>query len=251
MRRVAINLGMIVIAACSGRWAGAEDAPPRPAPLPAVAARVRVDVQMVSVSLADAAALVPALQDRKTADEAWVRVQALIARDEAKLLGWPVLWLQPAVRGVAENVEEIRYPTEAPPVQGGDGGFVPSPLVFPTWGPIVPAAFETRNVGATLEAEATVEQGGQVIALNLTSQFVHPPRFKVWRTQKSPLGIVGVQEQPDFQTSKITTQLSVHRDRPILLGVFVISEPEPRVELFILHARATPLPPEAVTPLQK
>src|SRR5258708_33621843 len=50
-------------------------------------ARVRVEVQMVSVSVADARGLVPALQDRKTALEAFARVQEMLAQDKATLVG--------------------------------------------------------------------------------------------------------------------------------------------------------------------
>jgi hypothetical protein len=56
-----------------------------------VEASVRVEVQMASVSSADALSLVPALLEEKSTEEAFARLQRMLARDEAALLGWPVV----------------------------------------------------------------------------------------------------------------------------------------------------------------
>lgn len=253
MRRMLIALGLLAIAGINGRWACGEEAAPLPAPAvaaPAAPTSVRLDVQMVSVSMAEARNLVPALENGKTADAAWTRLEAMIARGEAKLLAWPVLWLQNGVRGTAESVQEVRYATEFDPPQFPNI-FGRGPLIFPNWGPRSPTAFETRDVGSTFEATPTVEQDGQVVALDCVSQFVRLTGFREWHTQRSPLGIAGVYQQPYFQTSRTTAQLRVHRDQPALFGVFVFSEPEPHVELHILHARATMLPPSVAIPPTK
>lgn len=199
-------------------WTRADDAPPP--------ATIRADVQMVSVSPADAAQLVPALQSPKTAPAAWTHLQEMIGRGEATLIGWPVVWSQNGTRSTAEEIAEKRSPTEFTPPQEPTI-FEQPPLHYPTWGSIVPTAFETRDVGCKLDVEATVEPGGQIVDLKIQSLHVRDAGTREWHTQKSPAGVVGIVQTPIFQTERLTTAMRVHRDQPILVGVFVVSEPTP------------------------
>ncbi|MBC7820678.1 MAG: hypothetical protein IAG10_27655 [Planctomycetaceae bacterium] len=200
---------------------------------------VRVEVQMVSISTADALRLVPAFRDEKTVAEANARLQQMLAREEATLLGWPVTWTGNRGRSVSETVEEFKYPTEFDPPQGGGGRFVVPWPVGPTWGEEVPTAFETRNVGCTLEAETAVEADGRTIALVLHAQFVRFLDFRRYRKQASALGIEGVLVQPQFFRTSTKSALRVRNGQPTLLSVFVVPKPEPHVELFIVRATAT------------
>lgn len=236
-------LGLAALAAVDQPTARSQDAPAPPPP-----ARVRVDVQMVSIPVAEAGRLIPAFQNRQTANEAWNRLQTMITNAEATLIGWPVAWAMNGERAVFESLTEDRYPTEPMPPNAPHSGFASARWTGPTWGPHTPSAFETRNTGATLEAEATVRQDGKVISLNLVSQYMRRIATREWHTQTDPLGIAGVQQQPEFLTSKVTVFLDVRRDQPYLIGTFVVAEPQPHVELFILRARATLLPPNAFPP---
>jgi hypothetical protein len=210
-----------------------------------VPASIRLDLQMVSISAADAAALIPAFEDRKRAVTAWAQLQQMIAQDKAKLLAWPILWLQDKTEGWAENssesILEQRFPTEFRPPEFPNI-FGQPPLIFPTWGPTSPTAFVSRNLGATFSAHATVNHDGRKVSVKFEDEFVRPAGFREWRTQRSSQGIVGVLQQPSFQTAKVTAEVCVYRDQPALVGVFVFSEPELHVELHILHARAKLLP---------
>lgn len=211
-------------------------------------ARIRVDVQMVSIPIAEAGQLIPAFMDRKTANDAWTRLQAMITDGKATLMAWPIVWTYSGQRGVIESITEHRDPTEPmpphPPQTFSDSPT--SPLESFTWGPFyVPAAFETRNVGASLEVEAIAEKDGKVIDLNIVPQYVHRTATPEWRSQWIPPYLIGIQQQAEFRTSKVTTYLKVRRDEPTLVGTFVVSEPQPHVELFILHAKATMLPVDA------
>ena len=214
-------------------------------------ARIRVDVQMVSIPVAEAGRLIPAFQDRKTSTEAWTRLQAMITNGEASLIGWPALWLQNGQRGVFESIGEDRYPTDFNPPQGPAESFFGRRLILPAGVPYTPTAFETRNTGCTLEADANVEKDGKVIALDLVAQYARRIGTREWHTQPDRIGISGVQQQPEFRTSKIMISLDVRRDEPTLVGTFVVTEPQPHVELFILHAKATMLPAGAFPPPAK
>jgi hypothetical protein len=90
-----------------------------------------------------------------------------------------------------------------------------------------------------------------MVQLHLVSEFVRRTGTRELHTQRSPLGITGVVQQPEFQTSRIASELLVARDQPTLAGVFVLSEPDPHVELHIVRARATLLPLGTATPFPK
>jgi hypothetical protein len=225
-----------------------ENDPPR--------ASIRVDVQMISVSPAAALSLVPALSDEKTVEEANARLQTMIANDEAKLLAWPVLWLQngnisrnasghlpsdpwpkPIERSRSESNLEWRYPIEFDPPQVGVWGR-PSPI-RPRWGEIVPTTFETLNLGPSVEAEAEVGSDGKSILLVLNAAYVRFLQFNRFAGQTSNLGISGEMVQPQFLVSSSKSQLFVRNGHLVLLNAFVIQKPEPHVELFLVRAKAT------------
>jgi hypothetical protein len=245
MKRTLLIVAVTASFACD--VARGDDAPPLPL------ASIRAELQMVSMPPEQARALVPVFQNRQTAPEAWTRVQALIAEDKAKLLGWPIVWLRNGGHSVAQDVMEYRYPTWDI-VPGHSGTFIEAAtqtLPYPSWSPTTPTAFETRLLGARFDAEATVEKDGQVILLTVSPEFARLSDVRHFHTQRSPDGVEGRMERPEFQSSKITTQLCIHRDEPVLLGFFAFSQPEPHVDLFILRARATMLPPSAAIPPDK
>lgn len=237
MKRGLTALCLAVFAGFTGPAAHSEDAD-RPTPI----ARIRVDVQMVSIPIAEAGRLIPAFENRETANDAWTRLQAMITNGEATLIGWPILWLRSGQRGVFESIGEDRYPTEfTPPQAAGESSFGQG-KIRPTRIPFSPTAFETRNTGCTLEANASVEKDGKVITLDIVAQFVRRIATREWRIRADAIGSIGVLQQPDFLTSKVTTSLHVRHEKPILIGTFVVAEPQPHVELFILHTKATQLP---------
>lgn len=209
-----------------------------PADRPHLPARVRVDVQMVAVAQREAARLIPAFANPRLAGEAWNRLQEMIARNEATLVAWPIVWLQDGEEGFDTSDEELRYPTEMFDIHG----MWSRPILSPTWDPFTPTAFATRNLGPRLDAQVDVEPGGQVVAVDFDVKFVRLVGQREWRGQKSPLGIVSWRRQPEFQTAHVSTGLRVRRDEPVLIGTYLLPEPKPHVELHILHARATLLP---------
>ncbi|EDY19228.1 hypothetical protein CfE428DRAFT_3405 [Chthoniobacter flavus Ellin428] len=236
-------LALIATAGLGGSLAWGEEPPSQ--------ARIRVDVQMVSVSVAQALHLVPALRDRKTAPAAWTQLQKMIGDGKATLIDWPVVWSESGQRVVTQSVVEYRYATEPmppnPPQPFSEAELKEMARLYPWWGAFTPSAFETRNVGASLEIESLMAPGYQLIDLSLVSSYLRFAGFRQWRGQESPLGVSGVQQRPEFQSAKATTYLSIRRDEPTLVGVFVFAEPQPHVELHILHARWTLLPPSVPT----
>lgn len=201
---------------------------------------VRVDVQMVSVPLAAGLELVPAFRDEKTIERAVARVQGMLARDEAALLGWPVVWVRSGERAKSGTNEELRSETTfqpAAPPQNFIGGY---PVIVnptkPKWGPHIPIAIDTDYLGSSLEVEPNVADDGHTIGISIAAQFRRFIGYRAYRGQASPIGIRAIVQRPDFAGTNVTTTLSVRSGRPVLLGVFVMHGPDPHLGLFILRA---------------
>lgn len=209
---------------------------------------VRVDVQMVAISPQRALTLIPKLQDERTADAAFADIQRMIERDEAELLAWPVAIARNRMRAVAESVVEVRSPTEFDPPSGG-GALPVQPRQlppdtiwqpqWPIWGAIIPTAFETRNTGATLELEASVDDKGNRIRLAIVPQFVQLNAFQEFTGSKSPAGTQGLLQRPEFSVSRTTCALTVANGRRILLSTSTETGPKQRLILYLLKAVAT------------
>ena len=190
MKACAALLVLATLAACPGR---AED--------------VRVEVRAIAVPMTEARRLVPALRKPATFATAEARVPALLASGEAELVDWVRAEGGFGQKFVAESLEEVRYPSEF-----SFGGCFPAtftPFVqsimdereglttrerarreryrrangvnFIEEGycanPTTPTAFETRNTGSSLQAEAQHSPDAKRIELSLEWVLVHVEQF--------------------------------------------------------------------------
>ena len=172
----------------------------------------------------------------------------MLLRDEAVLLGWPVVLVPNGAEARTHSVEEFRYATEFNP-----------PMSLSSWiaglarsrrgASRSPRRWRSASLGSKLKVEAKLLQDGRVIDLTLDAQFVRFERMMEWRTTESPAGFAGVIQQPRFQAAKAQLHVFVDPDRPTLLSTFVVPGPEDRVRLFIVRARVMTLPPNAFQPL--
>lgn len=224
--------------------------------------RVTLDVQMVAVLPAKALKLVPALREPATFDSAFAELQRMLESDEADLVAWPVvivphlslahqLNLEDAAGVVvfppdsvgyptSESIVEARYPTQflppnEPTTIGPPGSLARFIQIHPGE-TATPTAFEMRNTGVTLAAEAEVSEDGHFIELA-----VHPERtllleYQTIRTAISPAGIEAFFPLPQFQTAKMRSRLTVRSGKRMLLGAFVETKPEAKVLLFLMKA---------------
>ncbi len=195
---------------------------------------VCADVQMVSIKPQAALKLLPELVERKTVDAAFVRLQEMIVSGEAELLAWPRVCVRSGVRGVAESFEELISPTDQPPPGGTPGPIAQSNNHINEFG-----SFEIRNLGPSLDIEPVVSADGRSISINIHAEFVRLIAMKEFRHREYSWAMKWLIHRPDFASSGVTTTLDVANGPRVLLGSFVVSSPQPRVELFILHATAT------------
>lgn len=130
------------------------------------------------------------------------QVQALVAEKKATLIATPSLSTQSGNRAVVESITEFRYPTEfqapqIPQTFGGNGGGVVEPppkktvttkttttsvtvetntTASPTTS-TTPTAFETRNIGITLECEPVYEKEFDTISIFMAPHIVEFQRM--------------------------------------------------------------------------
>lgn len=169
-----------------------------------------------------------------------VVIRALNQKKGVDLMSAPKVTTKSGRKALVRVVREFPYPTEfnppevPPPTTGSSSGgtsvvagvITTSGVVTPT----TPTAFETRNIGVTLEVEPIIGPDGYTIDLNLSPEVVE---FEGFINYGSPIlgptfnaatGI-GVFEvtpnvinQPIFSTRKVTTSVSVWDGQTVALG---------------------------------
>lgn len=220
--------------------------------------QTQVLIEFVAVDMPRDVALEIAseFRDPHKRGHAFSRVEDLIREKKARVWAWQPLTTKSGQRAVIEQIDEFRYATEfmppeipLAPAEDGETASAEKPSVYS----MAPTAFETRNVGVTLEIEPVVNPGGETIDLNLVPQHVRMMRMNKIGIGKEGTGERAEVEQPQFYTMKLTTSLNVKNGEPRLLGQFVMPGEEDRMELFIIRATAqafvvrsaapTPAPP--------
>jgi Flp pilus assembly secretin CpaC len=207
---------------------------------------VRIEVQIVSMLLEKGLPLLPNLLDAGSIDGAFSQIQEMIAAGEATLVGWPQVVTMAGQRAVTEDIQEVRYASEfdshrpataSPGAADKPGAQMAAPVRS---GAPVPTAFETRNIGATLEVEPVIKPDGKTIDLNIVPQHVRLLEFKAVASGRDANGHDWKIEQPLFFTAKTTTSLTVPSGQRVLLAEFRGPEGSDQIEFFILKAEVIP-----------
>jgi type II secretory pathway component GspD/PulD (secretin) len=128
-------------------------------------------------------------------------IQELVRNEEATVVGTAIVHTRSGQRAKTESILEVIYPTEAEKDR--------------------PAAFETRNVGITLEVDPQVGPDGQIIDVNLVPELVE----HVDDVEHGPTAEGVPVKMPLFHTAKLTTSVSVPNGRYVLLGTTNLFEP--------------------------
>jgi hypothetical protein len=185
--------------------------------------------------------LIPDLLDDAKVEAAYAKVQEMIAKGEAQLVANLVGHSKDEGRILAESIEEMRYATEYNPPELPENA-PDDPKVLEHWPVtgITPTAFETRNIGATIELDAKVEQGGQWISVNTVPQHVRFLRWAKIDAGKLANGERLVIEQPIFHTSKIVSSFMLPNGLHALVSVHKVPDAADSMEFFLIKVQATP-----------
>ena len=123
-------------------------------------------------------------------------------------------------RARVESVDEHIYPTEydAPEIPQKIHKDIPLDQIPVS--PANPTAFETRNVGTNVEAEAVISPSGDVIDLNLAPEIVQHLGNRTIGDPKTLHAALAHVYQPDFYVMKIQTNLALHNGSHTLVSLF-------------------------------
>ncbi|MCB1236194.1 MAG: hypothetical protein KDM91_14080 [Verrucomicrobiae bacterium] len=139
------------------------------------------------------------------------RLAELAGRGEAEILDTAMVICRSGQRAKVESIHEYIYPTEydhpeivrtnSDPEGKKQTNTVKESAPLP-----IPAAFETRNVGTTLEVDPVIGADDVTIDLNLAPEIVYLAGESEWGEFENREGSVPV-KMPIFFTMKVTTQL--------------------------------------------
>ena len=229
---------------------------------------IHVEMQVVAMPDAVVVPLIEKMKDPQQIEKVYSTIQEMIAKKTATLVGWPMLITRSGQRAIVENVIAIRYPTEfsLPRMEVAAPGQAPNPAVPPgnaakpdepgkpapkdAAGPllgrielngsdIIPSAFESKTAGVTIEVEPTLNTSTMQIDLQILPQHCRFLGFE--KTVIETTGRKTTIDQPRFEESKVSTNLTVQSGQRVLLGTFRVSEPAGRMELFLFKATAKPV----------
>lgn len=139
------------------------------------------------------------------------KVAELVKRGEAEVIETALVIARSGNRAKVESIQEFIYPTEYDPPVSVDSGTKENPSEPRTLrnetGLPTPTAFETRNVGTTLEVDPTIGADNQTVDLNLAPELVYAAGYTHWGEYASASGKMEA-KMPAFYTVKVTTQVA-------------------------------------------
>ena len=208
---------------------------------------IAVEVQCVTLPRKLATPIIRKLRSPKVENhtQAMGELDALLDQDKAKLLGWPNLTAHSGEKATWDHVEELRYATQWEPgmsevsLQENDGNVarVEREVAGLEASPVA-SAFDTRNVGLSLNVTPEIQQGGQGVTVHFDLQHVRLKAIDrvileqtdtaAKRTRKT------IHEQPRFLTMKIVSNVTMPSGDHCLIGNFPSPEGEDEIELFIM-----------------
>jgi Flp pilus assembly secretin CpaC len=185
--------------------------------------QVRVQVEFVELAHEQLTELM--LGTEAPANDAALREQVtkLVRDGKATILETLMCVSRTGQKATTESVEEYIYPTEYEPAEAagtievnGDSESEAARKLRrdSAIGP-APTAFETRNLGATLEIEPTLSSDGKIIDLRFVPEIVYHVGNQVWAEWKGEHGNSPIQ-MPTFYTLRLTTAVTLADGKPIL-----------------------------------
>ncbi len=152
----------------------------------------------------------------KSADATHLRqqVQDMVAKKEAKVLETQIVVARSGQKATTEAIHEFMYPTEyqpptLPKEDGSSKSAIPRPAdIAPSGGVATPTAFETRNLGGTLEIEPTIDETDKLIDLRFVPELTWHCGNTVWQEGKDSAGNSFKYQMPNFYRLRLNTALT-------------------------------------------
>ncbi len=197
----------------------AQDDDPFAGPKP----HIRVQVEYIEVSHEQLTELM--FGDKPSKNDTELRkLLGKMAKDgKAKFVETQLLTCVNGEKATTESIKEFIYPTEYDPPE------IPLPEQRKGQNPKAdatkleaigpnPTAFETRDLGPTLEVETQLSQDQKKVSLTLVSEIVDHVGNTVWLEWKGKYGNSPVQ-MPSFYTTRFWTRVNLTPGKPMLASV--------------------------------
>jgi len=147
-------------------------------------------------------------------------VAEMVKKDEAEVLETMIVVARSGEKATSESIREFIYPTEYEPPEIPDEVNVPgepkgkgvSPEELKWMGMLrtqfTPTAFETRNLGGTLEVAPEIADDGKHVSLRFAPEIVWHTGNTVWAEDKDPAGNVSKVQMPQMYTLRVNTAIT-------------------------------------------
>ena len=180
---------------------------------------VRVQVEFIEVPHETMTELLA--EPRKSANDTPLRakLQELVKGEKAKIIETQMVTARSGQKAITESIHEFIYPieydiVEMPTYVPEEGKPEPAPEKV---GPPTPVAWETRNLGSTLEIEPTIGENDKIIDLRLLPTLVYHTGDRVWHEETKDENTYKI-VQPDFYKIQFDTSATLMSGQPFLIS---------------------------------
>ncbi len=186
---------------------------------------IRVQVEFVEVSHEQLTELMFGKNPAANDAELRKQIAGLVKDGKATVLETMLCTSRSGQKATSESIEEFIYPTEYEPAtlpenvqvnKKEDAEAVKTVRRDLATGP-TPTAFDTRNLGSTLEIEPTLSEDGKIIDLRFVPEIVYHVGNEIWAEWKGEHGNSPIQ-MPTMYAIRINTAVTLAAGKPMLVA---------------------------------
>jgi len=172
--------------------------------------QIRIYTETIEISAIEYADLMTTPTNSNNHNLLRNKLLELVTKGKAKLVSNQSLIARSGEKATVESIREYIYPTEYEPAETMEPkkDFTPEQIASFQVLPPTPTAFETRNLGHTLEVEPTLGDDGKTIDLRLSpesTKHVGKHITAEWKTKTAEVNV----EMPIFYTLRMNTSVTV------------------------------------------
>lgn len=186
--------------------------------------QIQVTVEFIEVSQAEVTRLLYKEKLGKDGAKLRTELQGMVDAQKASVLDTLVLAALSGQKATTESIREVIYPTEyqQPGLSNEketSKAESEAKIKNTAFSPPLPAAFETRNTGSTLEIEPTIGDEGTFISLRFVPEIVFDTGDRKLNVHKDELGNESSVSMPYFYSLRVNTALTLADGMPQLVSV--------------------------------
>lgn len=140
------------------------------------------------------------------------RMRTHVNEKQARIMETCIITAREGQKAVLSSIQEYIYPTEnEPPEIPNSMGNMPAPFVLKSTnllGRSTPTAFETRDLGVTLEVEPSAGADAEIIDLRLAPEIVDRLRLETWSEHIDKLGDASI-TRPTIEMLRVRTGITL------------------------------------------